>query len=66
MSVFFFSLAQISGLRKDLDAKEEMIKEYRLQLERVQGQLVQDLDQKDDEIVRIRADHDKIKVAYVM
>ena len=53
-------------MRKELDSKEEMIEEYRRQLERVQGQLMKDISDKDDEIDRIRAEHDKIKVCDVV
>lgn len=51
------------GLRNDLDRKEEIVGGYQQQLERVQGQLMQEIDHKDNEIEKIKSDHDKIKVS---
>ena len=55
-------MLQIVELRKDLDSKETTVEEYKQQLERVQSQLTQELDEREMEIMRIKEDHDKIKV----
>lgn len=55
----------IVGLREELNNKERMCEEYEQQLERVQGQLTLELEDKEKETIKLKGDHDKIYAVLV-
>lgn len=56
-------LAQISLLHKELSRTVEMCSNYESQLQRVQEQMVADMEEKERTIDRLRAEAEKYKVS---
>lgn len=63
LSLFFL---QLSEQHHELESKNETLAMYERQLERTQGQLMSEIDEKDNEIFRMRREVQKIQVSLLI